>query len=132
MSQLQFHLISKQTVQEGKAYLQDLIAHYFEFLSEVHQPATEISGDEANTGIVCQLKINPQQGKIGLGVNGLTTVLTNQKTEVAYFSKDGGATTTSDYEGATLFWNESVAGFKLKPWHTVQFFSGYADTDFTS
>jgi len=128
MSTLQFHLISKQTVQEGKEYLQDLVAHYFEFLSEEQQVATEISGDGADTGLVCSLDINPQQRKIGLGVNGLTTILTNQKTEVAYFSKDQGVTAvSSDYQGATLFWNENIAGFKLKPWHTVTFFSVYQE-----
>jgi len=126
MSHLQFHLIGKQTVQEGKAYLQNLLAHYFEFLTESQQVATEISGDGADTGLVCSLDINPRQNKIGLGVNGLTTVLNGQKTEVAYFSKDGGATAIkNNYQEAVLFWNESVAGFKLKPWHTVQFFTVY-------
>jgi len=130
MSSLQFHLIGRQTIEEGKAYLQDLIAHYFEFLSESQQVATEISGDGANTGLVCNLDINPGQNKIGLGVNGLTTVLNGQKTEVAYFSRDGGLTAvTGDYQGATLFWNETVAGFKLKPWHTITFFSGYQEEE---
>ena len=126
MSSLQFHLIGKQTIQESRAYLQNLIAHYFEFLSESQNVTTEISGDGADTGLVCSLDINPGQDKVGLGINGLTTVLTNQKTEVAYFSKDGGVTAiSSNYQGAVLFWNESVAGFKLKPWHTITFFSVY-------
>jgi len=124
---LQFHLIGKQTVQEGKAYLQNLIAHYFEFLSEEQQVATEISGNGADTGLVCNLAMRPHQNKIGLGVNGLTTIIMGEsKTGVAYFSKDGGATAIkNNYQEAVLFWNESVAGFKLKPWHTVQFFTVY-------
>ena len=125
---LQFHLIGKQTIQESKAYLQNLVNHYFEFLSESQQVATEISGDHAGTGLICSLDINPKQNKIGLGVNGLTTVLLGQKTGVAYFSRDGGATAiTSNYKGATLYWNESVARFKLKPWHTIEFFTVYQE-----
>lgn len=128
-SSLQFHLIGKQTIQEGKAYLQNLIAHYFEFLNESQQVATEISGDGADTGLICSLDINSAQSKIGLGVNGLTTIISGEsKTEVAYFSKNGGVTAiTSNYQGAVLFWNESVAGFKLKPWHTITFFTVYQE-----
>ncbi|HAS45887.1 MAG TPA: hypothetical protein DCS93_35725 [Microscillaceae bacterium] len=134
MSHLQFHLISKQTVQEVKAYLQNLIAHYFEFLSESQQVAITISGDAVSTGLICNLNLNPIQGKIGLGVNGLTTIISSDdnKNGVAYFSKDGGVTAiSSNYQGATLYWNESVAGFKLKPWHTITFFSVYQEVAVT-
>lgn len=94
----------------------------FEFLYQKNSVAKEITGDNASTGLVCGINV---QNHIAVAINGITGVITNHKSSALYFSKDEGQTATISFLGATMYWNESVAGFSLKPWHIITFFNAY-------
>lgn len=94
--------------------------------SFVHQvlPVAQVSsGNQFNTGAICTLALN---GQLILAVNDLRMLVTKDSlTQPAYFSKDGGLTATDDFQGATLFWNTTIAGFSLAPTDQVKVFNIY-------
>lgn len=80
-------------------------------VSEIVTIASTISGDEADTGHTCSLSVT---GIISVIINGLEEVVTGVKTGVFYFSSDGGTTATTSFNGANLFFNQSVAEYVLE------------------
>ena len=112
---------------EGKFYFWNSV-QWVEFVNSTAQDSLllqknlqvvgAVSGDNVTTGLVCNLNVT---GDIIVIVNGISYVLENSLSDVAYFSSDSGTTATSSFSGATLYWNSTNAGFDLATTDRITF-----------